>query len=245
MIKLPFRDRLDAGRLLAAELTRHKFNFVENTIVLGLPRGGVVVGSAIADVLRLPLDVVVVRKLGVPSQPELAMGAIAGDRIRVLDNNLIEELCVSEAEVEAVVLKEMEEVGRRERLYRDERPAPDLHGWTVILADDGLATGSSMMAAVEYVNSFRPAAVVIAVPVGSTSACDWLKRFVSECVCLATPEPFLSVGTWYADFYQVTDGEVRKLLAQNYHRIGPPVETIRFTPDLAQTSIAKCGSSVW
>lgn len=201
---------------------------MENTIVLGLPRGGVVVGSAIAGTLRVPLDVVVVRKLGVPSQPELAMGAIAGSRIRVLDNNLVEELCISEAEVEAVVLKEMEEVERRERLYRDERPAPDLHGWTVILAEDGLATGFSMMAAVEYVNSFRPAAVVIAVPVGSTSACDWLKRFVTECVCLATPEPFVSVGTWYADFHQVTDDEVRKLMGQNYHRIGHPWKQFDF-----------------
>jgi putative phosphoribosyl transferase len=234
MTKLPFRDRVEAGRLLAAKIASCNFNFQENTIVLGLPRGGVVIGSAIATALRVPLDIVVVRKLGAPFQPELAIGAVAGSRIRVLDEDLIAELCVPSKDVEAVVVKEMEEVERRERLYRNERPAPDLHDWTVILADDGLATGSSMMAAVEYVNSFRPTAVIVAVPVGSAQGCDRLKRFVTDCVCLAIPEPFDSVGAWYKDFRPITDQDVCRLLEEQYRRTGPPLKTIRLTPQDAR-----------
>jgi len=231
MIKLPFRDRSEAGRLLGMAVAKRGFpenTFAENTIVLGLPRGGVVVAAVVANILRAPLDFVMVRKLGVPWQPELAMGAIAGGRIRILDQALIEDLGVTSAEVDAVVLKEMDEVERRERLYRHEKLAPDLHDWTVILVDDGLATGSTMLAAVHYVNSFRPAKVIVAVPVGSSQACRRLESVVDECVCLAMPEPFGSVGAWYADFHQTTDMEVQQLLAQNRRQMGPILKTVSF-----------------
>jgi len=224
MIKLPFRDRSEAGRLLGMSLAKR--GFPENTIVLGLPRGGVVVAAVVANILRAPLDFVMVRKLGVPWQPELAMGAIAGGRIRILDQALIEDLGVTSAEVDAVVLKEMDEIERRERLYRSERLAPDLHEWTVILVDDGLATGSTMLAAVHYVDSFRPAKVIVAVPVGSAQACRKFESAVDECVCLATPEPFVSVGAWYSDFHQTTDMEVQQLLAQNRRQMGPVLKTV-------------------
>jgi len=229
MIKLPFRDRSEAGRLLGMAVAKRGFPenaFAENTIVLGLPRGGVVVAAVVANLLRAPLDFVMVRKLGVPWQPELAMGAIAGGRIRILDQALIEDLGVTSAEVDAVVRKEMDQIERRERLYRNEKLAPDLHEWNVILVDDGLATGSTMLAAVHYVDSFRPAKVIVAVPVGSAQACRRLESVTDECVCLATPEPFVSVGAWYSDFHQTSDMEVQQLLAQNRRQMGPILRTV-------------------
>lgn len=234
MIELPFSDRLDAGNALAKVLSRRALNLGENTIVLALPRGGVVIGAAIANSLLLPLDVVVVRKLGVPWHPELAFGAIAGPRIRVVDEQLVEELGISSAEVDAVVARETKEVERRERLYRSERPAPDLHNWTVILADDGLATGSTMLAALQYVNSFQAAAVIVAVPVASSGALERIRQVATECIYLAVPESFDSVGEWYEDFREVTDDEVRALLQQNHRRIGPPIRTVRLTPEMAR-----------
>jgi predicted phosphoribosyltransferase len=234
MIELPFSDRLDAGNALAKVLTGRALNLTENTIVLALPRGGVITGAAIANSLLLPLDVVVVRKLGVPWHPELAFGAIAGGRIRVIDEQLVEELGISRAEVDAVVAREMKEVERRERLYRSERPAPDLHNWTVILADDGLATGSTMLAALEYVNSFHPAAVIVAAPVASSGAIERIRQFATDCICVAIPEPFDSVGKWYQDFREVSDYEVRVLLQQNHRRVGPPIRTVRLTPEMAR-----------
>lgn len=234
MIELPFSDRLDAGNALAKVLSRRALNLGENTIVLALPRGGVVIGAAIANSLLLPLDVVVVRKLGVPWHPELAFGAIAGPRIRVIDEQLVEELGISSAEVDAVVARETKEVERRERLYRSERPAPDLHNWTVILADDGLATGSTMLAALQYVNSFHAAAVIVAVPVASSGALERIRQVATECIYLAVPEPFDSVGEWYQDFREVTDDEVHALLQQNHRRIGPPIRTVRLTPEMAR-----------
>lgn len=234
MIELPFSDRLDAGNALAKVLSRRALNLGENTIVLALPRGGVVIGAAIANSLLLPLDVVVVRKLGVPWHPELAFGAIAGPRIRVIDEQLVEELGISSAEVDAVVARETKEVERRERLYRSERPAPDLHNWTVILADDGLATGSTMLAALQYVNSFQAAAVIVAVPVASSGALERIRQVATECIYLAVPESFDSVGEWYEDFREVTDDEVRALLQQNHRRIGPPIRTVRLTPEMAR-----------
>ena len=210
MTQLPFRDRHSAGRALGTALAGH--NLPDDTIVVGLARGGVAVGAGVASVLDVPLDVVVVRKLGVPWQPELAMGALAGGEIRALDQELIRQLHVSESEIQAVVAKETVEAERREHLYRKGRPAADLNDRTVILVDDGLATGSSMRAAAHYVDSFQPARMIVAVPVGSAQACQELGRIVDEVVCLATPEPFFAVGAWYENFNQTSDAEVQRVL---------------------------------
>jgi len=211
-VNLPFPDRLEAGRLLGAEVARR--NLPEPRIVLGLTRGGVPVARGVAAALGASLDVVVVRKLGVPWQPELAMGAIAGG-VRTLDEHLIQEIGVSETELEAIVDRETAEAARREKLFRQGRPAPDLEGHTVILVDDGLATGSSMLSAIRYVDNARPARVVIAVPVGSVQACRHLKGIANDCICLATPEPFYAVGAWYDDFTQVTDADVQRILEES------------------------------
>jgi putative phosphoribosyl transferase len=212
MIKLPFADRTEAGRLLAVELSRR--NADANAVVLAIPRGGVPVAFAIAHALHLPLDVVIARKLGVPWQPELAMGAIAGEA-RVMDRRAIAELGISEAAVERIVASEQSEMRRREDLYRVGGPAPDLHGRTAILVDDGLATGSTMLAAARYIHSMKPAHVVIAVPVGSAHACHRLRSEADAVVCLATPKSFTAVGEWYLDFREVSDDEVRYLLKEN------------------------------
>ena len=211
MIQLPFADRAEAGRLLAAELASRKLP--GSVIVLALPRGGLPVGLEVAEALGAPLDVVVVRKLGVPWQPELAMGAVAGGSFQTLDQELIGELRVSRQEIDAVVARESAEVARRETLFRKGRAALDLHGRTVVLVDDGLATGSTMLVAARYVRSLKPRKTLIAVPVGSVQACQRLKKEADECVCLATPQPFAAVGEWYVDFRQVTDGEVQSYLA--------------------------------
>jgi putative phosphoribosyl transferase len=211
-LQLPFHDRAEAGRLLGAELVSRKLP--QNLIVLALPRGGVPVGFEIARALEAPLDVVVVRKLGIPRQPELAMGAIASGGVRFLDEKLIRQAGISPEALEAIAARETQEVQRREHLYRGDRPAPDLRNRTVILADDGLATGSTMLAAVKCVSSLQPSAVIVAVPVGSQQACAHLREWSDQCVCLATPHPFRAVGEWYEEFAQTTDAEVRGLLAQ-------------------------------
>jgi predicted phosphoribosyltransferase len=213
MIELPFQDRGEAGRLLGAELATRKLP--ANTIVLALPRGGLPVGFEVAEALSAPLDVVVVRKLGVPWQPELAMGAISG-QIRVLDHQLIHDLRVSDEEVEAVAARETYEMERREALYRSGLPAPDLSGRTVVLVDDGLATGSTMVAAARNVRDLKPQKLIIAVPVASTQACSRLKPEADECICLAIPEYFCAVGEWYVDFRQVTDSEVQSILKHSH-----------------------------
>jgi putative phosphoribosyl transferase len=217
MIHLPFSDRVEAGRLLGAELAKHKLP--PNVVVLALPRGGVPVGLEVAKALHAPLDVVVVRKVGVPWQPELAMGAIAGGSVEVLNEELIADLRVSRQEVNAAVVKERAEVERREQLYRSGQPAPDLRGRAVLVVDDGLATGSTMLVAARYVRSFKPAKMIIAVPVGSSEACRRLKKEADEFVCLATPEFFMAVGEWFEDFRQVTDAEVRRLLEESRQQI--------------------------
>lgn len=209
MVKLPFRGRSEAGRLLGAELAIHRLG--PKPIVLALPRGGLPVGFEVADDLNAPLDIVVVRKLGVPWQPELAMGAIAGST-RVLDNQLIREVRISEAELGAVFAREMKEAERRERLYRGDQPAVNLRGRAVILVDDGLATGATMTAAARHVRSLHPERLIIAVPVGSSDACRRLRKEADELICLAEPEPFFAVGEWYTDFYQVSDLEVQEIL---------------------------------
>ncbi len=216
MVELPFQDRADAGRRLGAELALRKLG--PNTIVLALLRGGAPVAVEVAEVLRAPLDIVVVRKLGVPWQPELAMGAIAGGT-RVLDREMMRDLHLSSEELEAVVSREVHEVERREKLYRGGVPAPDLRGRTVILVDDGLATGSTMVAAARHVRSAHPQRVIIAVPVGSSQACSRVRSEADECVCLAVPEPFFAVGEWYDDFRQVTDAEVLEILEHRHNHV--------------------------
>jgi predicted phosphoribosyltransferase len=205
-----FRDRSDAGRQLAARLEEYRDN--AGTIVLALPRGGVPVGAEIARELGAPLDVFVVRKLGVPGHEELAMGALATGGARVLNREVVARIRISPEQLERVTVREREEVARRERLYRGDRPAPDLRGQIVIVVDDGLATGATMRAAVAALRQQDPERIVVAVPTGSADTCDDLRSHADEVVCLVTPDPFLAVGFWYDDFGQVSDDEVRSLL---------------------------------
>jgi putative phosphoribosyl transferase len=205
-----FQDRHDAGRRLAVEL--HAYANRSDVIVLALPRGGVPVGFEVATALGAPLDVFVVRKLGLPWEEEVAMGAIASGGVRVLDSDLIRAARVSEAEVERVTAIERAELARRERTYRGERPFPDLGGKTVILVDDGLATGSTMRAGVAALRQEGPSRVVVAVPVAAPTTCNALRDIADEIVCAMTPEPFRAVGYWYHDFSQTSDEEVQELL---------------------------------
>lgn len=215
MVHLPFADRVEAGRLLARELSLRGIG--KDAVVLGLARGGVPVACSVADRLHLPLDVIVVRKLGVPWQPELAMGAIAG-KAQILDRRMIAELGVPEEDIEESILREDAERIRREHLYRGDKPALDLGNQTVILVDDGLATGSTMRAAVEHARALGAAKVIVAAPVGSAQACGLLARDADEVVCAAMPEPFYAVGEWYRVFDQVNDAEVQHLLAESRHK---------------------------
>ncbi len=205
-----FRDRSDAGRRLAADLSA--FADDPNAIVLALPRGGVPVAYEVATRLHVPLDVYVVRKLGIPGHEELAMGAIAGDGGYVLDRRLIESLHVPNDLLEDVLHREIAELHRRQAAYRDGRPERQLAGKNVILVDDGLATGSSMYAAVSAIREKLPARVVVAVPVGSAESCTALRRNVDQIVCSYVPHYFGAVGMYYDDFKQTSDDEVRALL---------------------------------
>jgi putative phosphoribosyl transferase len=209
-MRSPFRNRRDAGQRLAVELQAYAHR--PDVIVLALPRGGVPVGFEVAKELAAPLDVFVVRKLGLPWHDELAMGAIASGGVRVLNRDLIRVARVTEAEIARVVAAEQTELERRERLYRGDRPFPDLHGKTVILVDDGLATGSTMRAGVEALRLEGPARVVVAVPVAAQETCNAFRDIADEIVCAETPEPFRAVGLWYQDFSQTTDEEVHELL---------------------------------
>jgi predicted phosphoribosyltransferase len=215
-----FHDRTDAGRRLAAELNHYAE--VPDVIVLALPRGGVPVGYEVAHALGAPLDVFLVRKLGVPGREELAMGAIASGGVRVVNREIVRELGLTDADLNEAAAHEWEELRRREEAYRDGRPAPDLRNRIVILVDDGLATGSTMRAAVAAVRRLDPAKVVVAVPVGAADTCREFGRIADEVVCIQTPEPFFSVGGWYRDFSQTTDEEVRDLLAR-FAGTGSPV----------------------
>jgi len=205
-----FQDRREAGQQLAAQLRHYACR--PDVIVLGLARGGVPVASEVARALDVPLDVFVVRKLGVPGYEELAMGAIASGGVRVLDPRVIQALHISDAAVARVTSEERRELERREDVYRDMRPSPDVEGRTVILVDDGLATGASMFAAVAALRQQKPAAIVVAVPVAAPEACAAMSEAADGCVCVLTPQNFRGVGAWYADFSQTTDAEVRALL---------------------------------
>jgi predicted phosphoribosyltransferase len=207
-----FRDRREAGEVLAERLRAYAGR--DDVVVLALPRGGVPVGFEVAAALGAPLDAFAVRKLGVPWQPELAMGAIASGGVRVLNDAVIRALNVSRGDIEEVAEEEERELARRESAYRDGRPRPEIRGKVVILVDDGLATGSTMRAAAEAVRKFDPARVVVAVPVGAADTCRAFRGVADEVVCADTPEPFFGVGAWYDDFGQTTDGEVRDLLAR-------------------------------
>ena len=213
MKQRPFRDRTEAGRLLAAKLTAYANR--PDVIVLALPRGGVPVAYEVARALNAPLDVFLVRKLGVPGYEELAMGAIATGGVRVLNDQLVGGLRIPDYIVDEVAASEQQELTRRERLYRGDRPAPDVRGRTVILVDDGLATGATMLAAVKALRQQQPARIVVAVPTASPETCEQLRAEVDDIICAITPEPFHAVGLWYEDFSQTKDEEVRDLLARS------------------------------
>lgn len=217
---LPYRNRAEAGRLLAGALAHYRSK--PDVVVLGLTRGGVPVAAEVASALAAALDVIVVRKIGVPFQPELAMGAIAPDETQVLDSGLIHSIGLPNDEVDRVIARERAELERRERLYRAGRPPLSLNGRTAILVDDGLATGSTMLAAVQFARKRQAKRIVLAVPVASVEAVEKLQEKVDECVCLATPDPFFSVGDWYWNFLPTGDGEVMKLLEANAKRPGAP-----------------------
>jgi len=208
-------DRASAGQDLAEALRKYRGR--HDVIVLALPRGGVPVGAAIADELRAPLDILLVRKLGTPGQEELAMGAIASGGILVLNQGIVEELNISDASIEQVTAHEQAELVRRMKAYRGHRPWPELAGKCVILVDDGVATGATMRAAIKALRVQRPEKVVVAVPVAPSDTLAHLRSEADEVVCLATPRPFGSIGTWYASFPQLDDDEVRRQLAERWN----------------------------
>ena len=205
-----FRDRTDAGRQLAARLTRYADR--SDVLVLALPRGGVPVAYEVAKELNAPLDVFLVRKLGVPGHEELAMGAIASGGVRVLNEDIVNYLRIPFEVIDYIAAVEQRELERRERAYRDDRPPPDVKDRVVILIDDGLATGSTMRAAAASLRLQKPRRIVVAVPVSSPETCDEFSSEVDEIVCAFTPEHFQGVGLWYEDFSQTSDEEVRELL---------------------------------
>jgi predicted phosphoribosyltransferase len=207
-----FRDRRDAGRLLASKLTRYANRL--DVHVLALPRGGVPVAYEVAQALGAPLDVFLVRKLGVPGHEELAMGAVATGGVRVLNHQVVAGLGISDDVIDAVTAREQQELARREGLYRGDRPPPDVGGRTVILVDDGLATGASMHAAIKAMRALQPARIVVAVPAAAPETCSELRAEVDDVICAVTPVPFHAVGLWYEDFSQTSDDEVRELLAR-------------------------------
>ena len=208
---MQFADRADAGRRLAERLAGLAD---EDVIVLALPRGGVPVAWEVASRLHAPLDVFLVRKLGVPGHEELAMGALASGGVRVLNPDVVSSLGIAEKDIEAVARTEAVELERRAREYRGDRAAPRVRGRVAVLVDDGLATGASMRAGVAALRAMEPKRIVVAVPVGAAETCDALRRQADEVVCLASPEPFWAVGRWYRDFRQTTDEEVKQLLAR-------------------------------
>jgi putative phosphoribosyl transferase len=209
----PFRDRAEAGELLAAKLTAYRDR--DDVVVLALPRGGVPVAREVARALGVPFDVYVVRKLGVPGHEELAMGAIASGGVRQVNRDVVDALGIPASVIDAVAAREQVELERREQDYRGDRGPLALTNKTVILVDDGLATGSTMRAAVMAVRQQQPARVIVAVPVGAASTCADLATEADDVVCVRTPDPFVAVGLWYRDFTPTTDHEVRTLLGKD------------------------------
>jgi putative phosphoribosyl transferase len=213
----PFADRREAGKELAAKLAAYRGR--QDVVVLALPRGGVPVAFEVAEALDAPLDIFLVRKLGMPGHPEFAIGAIASGGVRVLSEDTIRWYGIPDSHIKAIAQEELAELQRREQAYRQGRALIDLQHRTVILVDDGLATGSSMRAAVQAVRAHKPARVVVAVPVGAPSTCEELADITDETVCARMPEPFSAVGLWYSDFSQTSDEEVRALLEEHGQRI--------------------------
>ncbi|MBW4612689.1 MAG: phosphoribosyltransferase [Desmonostoc vinosum HA7617-LM4] len=209
---MQFQDRSVAGQILGKKLAAYAN--CSDILVLGLPRGGVPVAFEVAKALNAPLDVLIVRKLGVPGQEELAMGAIASGGVQILNEHIVRQVNLFNEVIAKVLLQEQHELERRERLYRGDRSFPDLRGRTVILVDDGLATGATMWAAIAAVRKQQPAQIVVAVPVAARETCQKLQAQVDALVCVANPSPFCSVGLWYENFPQTTDQEVCELLAK-------------------------------
>ncbi|MEM9484609.1 MAG: phosphoribosyltransferase [Cyanobacteria bacterium P01_F01_bin.116] len=207
-----FRDRFHAGKELATRLTPYANH--ANALVLGLPRGGVPVAYEIAKALHLPLDICLVRKLGVPGHRELAMGAIASGGVRILNYDVISSMALSDKILEYVTALELRELQRREQSYRDDRLQPEICDRTIILVDDGLATGATMRAAIAVLQKQDPKDLIVAVPVASLESCQAIEAEVDKVVCLSTPEPFYAIGFWYENFDQTTDDQVRTLLAK-------------------------------
>jgi predicted phosphoribosyltransferase len=208
-----FRDRRAAGQLLATELAAYANR--PDVLVLALPRGGVPVAYEVARTLNAPLDVFLVRKLGVPGHEELAMGAVATGDVRVLNEHIVRSLRIPDNVIDTVTAWEQQELVRREHLYRSDRPLPEVRGRTIILVDDGLATGATMHAAIKALRQQQPVRIVVAVPIASPETCDQLRGEVDEVICAITPDPFYAVGLWYEDFSPTTDEEVRELLARS------------------------------
>jgi putative phosphoribosyl transferase len=208
-----YRNRTEAGKYLATKLATYADR--DDVLVLALPRGGVPVAYEVAKELAAPLDVFLVRKLGLPGHEELAMGAIATGGVRVLNDDVVDYLDISDDVIDAIAAVELEELERRELAYRGARPEPEVRGKTVILIDDGLATGSTMRAAVTALRQLNPARIVVAVPVSAPETCDEYRMGVDEIICAATPKRFYGVGLWYRDFSQTTDDEVRELLERS------------------------------
>ena len=216
-----FLNRSDAGRQLAAELLP-RYGGRSDVLVLGLPRGGVPVAFEIAVALDAPLDVFVVRKLGLPGHEEFGIGAIASGGVRVVDDSVLRAYGVDSRTLEEITEREQRELERRERRYRDDRPFPAIQDRVVILIDDGLATGSTMRAAVAALRAEGPREIVVAVPVGAPETCSAMARLADDVVCLMTPEPFYAVGLWYENFDQTDDAEVHDLLERAAMRAVPP-----------------------
>jgi putative phosphoribosyl transferase len=213
-----FKDRRDAGRQLAERMVEYADR--DDTVVLGLPRGGVPVAYEVAQAIHAPLDIFIVRKLGVPGHEELAMGAIASGGVRVLNDDVVRGLRIPEDVIDAVAERQWQELRRREQTYRGDRDRIPLAGKTAILIDDGLATGSSMRAAVEGLRKQDPKEIVVAVPTAAIETCAMFRDLVEDVICAHTPRPFYGVGAWYEDFAQTTDEEVRDLLARAEQEVG-------------------------
>lgn len=221
---MAFKDRSEAGRLLATRLSAYADR--PDVMVLALPRGGVPVAFEVAQALNAPLDVFVVRKLGVPGHEELAMGAIATDGVRVINNDIVLALGISAQMIDRVAEMEQKELERREHAYRGDQPALNVKGRTVIIVDDGLATGASMRAAVAALRQMQPQRIVVAVPTAAAETCQQFRDEVDEIVCATTPQPFYGVGLSYENFSQTSDAEVHALLAHSANRFGLPQDQL-------------------